>query len=144
MVPPLQTYFGIFSGEEALLEAAVHGERNQHEQSFISQQSEGRQEGAEERFVSFVVPKLSSLVTIDVVQKHGHQDHRQNTHTCNHSGGEEYTNTQTEQQQHTATINVINTVWMCVILCTLLLSTIFSCVSVTNKRCYITCLVILS
>ena len=72
-------HLGVLPRQEALLEAAVHSERDEGDQPPVLQQSERGQEGVAERLP--VPTELTGLLPVDVVQKHGHDDHGQHAHT---------------------------------------------------------------
>lgn len=74
------SYLSVLPTEEALLEAAVHGERDEGHQPPVLQQSKRGHEGVAERLP--VLTKVAGLVPIDVIQKHCHNDHGQHTHAC--------------------------------------------------------------
>lgn len=76
------SYLCVFTSEEALLKSTVHGQRNEHQQSFVSQESECGQEGSAERLISFGLPKFSGCISIDVIQEDSNKEHGQNPHTC--------------------------------------------------------------
>lgn len=73
-------HLGVLSGEEALFEAAVHGEGDEGQQPPVLQQSERGQKGVTERLP--VPTKLAGLLPVDVVQKHCHDEHGQQAHAC--------------------------------------------------------------
>lgn len=72
---------GVLPGEEALLEAAVHGEGDEGDQPPVLQQSERGQEGVEERLLA--PAELAGLLPVDVVQEHRHNDHGEHTQSYN-------------------------------------------------------------
>lgn len=72
-------HLGVFPGEEALLEATVHGEGDEGHHPPVLQQPKRGQEGLEERLP--VPTELAGLLPVDVVQKHGHDDHGKHTHS---------------------------------------------------------------
>lgn len=70
-------------GQEALLKAAVHGEGNEADQPPVLQQPECGQESVAEGLP--VVTEIAGLLLVDVVQKYGHNEQGQHTHTCTHT-----------------------------------------------------------
>lgn len=81
-------HLGVLPREEALFEAAVHGERDEGHQPPVLQQSERGQEGVAERLP--VPTKLTGLLLVNVVQKHPHNEHGQHTHACHTTKGRQH------------------------------------------------------
>lgn len=75
-----RAHLGVLSGQEALLEAAVHGQRDERDQPPVFEESERGQEGVAEGLA--VCPKLTRLGPVDVVQEYGHDEHGQHAHAC--------------------------------------------------------------
>lgn len=78
-------HLGVLPSQEALLKAAVHGERDERHQPPVLQQPERGQEGVAERLPA--TTELAGLIPVDVVQKHGHDEHGQHAHTCRKTYG---------------------------------------------------------
>lgn len=72
----LHLNLGVLPGQEALLKAAVHGERNQRQHPPVPQECKRGQEGLTERFP--VLTELTGLLSIDVVQERGDDNSGQN------------------------------------------------------------------
>lgn len=68
----------VFTGEETLLKATVHGQRDENDESLVFQECKRGQEGAPEWFP--VASELLSLISVYVIQKYCHYDHGQHTH----------------------------------------------------------------
>lgn len=86
MCLPLRSlHLGVLPREEALFEAAIHGERDEGQQPPVLQQSERSQEGLAERLP--VLTELAGLLPVDVVQKYRHNEHGQQTHSCHATEG---------------------------------------------------------
>lgn len=78
-------HLGVLPGEEALFEAAVHGERDEGQKPPVLQQPERSQEGLAERLP--VPTELAGLLPVNIVQKHRHNEHGQHTHACHTTKG---------------------------------------------------------
>lgn len=63
-------YLCVFAREETLLKPTVHGQRDEKQQSRISQELEGSQKGAAKRLVALGLTKFSGQISVDVVQEH--------------------------------------------------------------------------